>query len=92
MWARQVVKTISSGKKTGGDFLSACVSRMGTWLYCIAEDQVSFLDQTCPSSSSTAQFCFPLTKQKKHSDARACRVLFACFCAGYVSVLLFARR
>mmetsp|Transcript_43658 Transcript_43658/g.103171 ORF Transcript_43658/g.103171 Transcript_43658/m.103171 type:complete len:512 (-) Transcript_43658:857-2392(-) len=39
----QVVKTISSGKKTGGDFLSACVSRMGTWLYCIAEDQTMYV-------------------------------------------------
>ena len=23
---------------TGGDFLCSCVSRLGTWLYCLAED------------------------------------------------------
>mmetsp|Transcript_27629 Transcript_27629/g.57457 ORF Transcript_27629/g.57457 Transcript_27629/m.57457 type:complete len:512 (-) Transcript_27629:268-1803(-) len=39
----QVVKTISSGKKTGGDFLNACVSRMGAWLYCLAEDQMLYV-------------------------------------------------
>eukprot|EP00960_Hanusia_phi_P060503 764527-Hanusia_phi.AAC.3 len=27
--------------QTGGDFLNACVSRMGSWLYCLAEDQVT---------------------------------------------------
>mmetsp|Transcript_40420 Transcript_40420/g.108501 ORF Transcript_40420/g.108501 Transcript_40420/m.108501 type:complete len:181 (-) Transcript_40420:40-582(-) len=39
----QVVKTLSSGKKTGGDFLSACVSRMGQWLYCLGEDQMLYV-------------------------------------------------
>ena len=39
----QVVKTITSGKKTGGDFLSATVSRMGTWLYCLAEDMYMYV-------------------------------------------------
>mmetsp|Transcript_49768 Transcript_49768/g.119305 ORF Transcript_49768/g.119305 Transcript_49768/m.119305 type:complete len:512 (+) Transcript_49768:24-1559(+) len=39
----QVVRTLSSGKKTGGDFLSASVSRMGTWLYCLAEDNSLYI-------------------------------------------------
>ena len=39
----QVVRTITSGKKTGGDFLQACVSRMGTWLYCLAEDNMMYV-------------------------------------------------
>jgi len=42
----QVVRAISSGKKTGGDFLSACVSRMGTWLYCLAEDNMMYVFAT----------------------------------------------
>jgi len=39
----QVVKTMSSGKKSGGDFISASVSRMGTWLYCLAEDNMLYV-------------------------------------------------
>ncbi len=49
-----MVKTISSGKKTGGDFLSACVSRMGDWLFCLAEDHVTPPSPAAPAPLSTS--------------------------------------
>ncbi|CAG8531010.1 9938_t:CDS:10 [Acaulospora colombiana] len=34
----QIIKTFSSDKKTGGDFISCMVSPQGDFLYCVAED------------------------------------------------------
>lgn len=42
----QLIKSFSSGKMTGGDFLCATVSPQGKWIYCIGEDGIMYMFNT----------------------------------------------
>jgi len=57
----QMVRTFSSGKSIGGDFLCATISPQGKWAYCVGEDGVMYVFDV---ASGILELALPVTDRE----------------------------
>ena len=56
----QIVKSLSSGKRSEGSFITCTVSPKGQWIYAVAEDNILYcFNLTTNNLEQTISVCFP---------------------------------